>query len=390
MPPVAGRLRPASPIRLGGDSYAGAWMRGLLTLTMTILLAAPAMAGPTAMTADQAMKAATDSRSLSLARKIHLLADAGDATGLAHHMAAMKADPGLSDPARERLLHESAMAAARLQPDNALEAEIGALAIYQSRTLIWADEHGYRETRPLYDFAATTRHVRRLWTEEWSRSRTVHLLAAGDIDIVDQYARAPVAERVGAAAAFREAPVGQLTVLQPVLMNALEQGGAVDGLAIIVAAKIHDAALMEKVLSEGTADTARQAIDTIQSPEWAGESSRLLEAAATRQDVASAAVLALGRLGATDRGAVDFLFRSLGGLSGPSAAAALARLGDGNIVSRLSDLLRSEGDETIRRNALLGLRLADSPAAAEALAAFARDPDAPSRLVAEVPQWLRD
>jgi len=365
-------------------------MRRLLTFAMAMLLAVPAMGAEKAMSVEQAMKAATDARSLSLAHKSTLLAEAGDADGLARHMAEMKTDPELADAARERLLHDSAMAAARLHPDDALEAEVRALASYESRTLVWTDEHGYRETRPLYDFAATSRHVRRIWAEERSRSVTARAIAASDVAIVERYATAPAAERAGAVAAFRDASADRLAVFQPALMDALDRGIAVDGLAAVAADKLRDAALMEKVLSAGAADTARRAIEAIRSPDWAGEASRLLEIAAGRQDIASAAFLALGRQAATDPGAVEFLFQALGGPSGPSAAAALARLDDPEIVNRLADSLRSAGDDTTRRHALLGLRLADSPIATQALAVFVRDPGSPPELVAEVPPWLLD
>jgi hypothetical protein len=365
-------------------------MRAILTLTMAVLLAAQAVADQNAMTVGQVIKASTDARSLALARKSHALAESGDASGLALHIAAMRADPALEEPARERLLHDSAMVAARLRPDEALEAEMSALETYESRTLVWTDEHGYRETRPLYDFAATSRHVQRIWAEERSRSQTAQAIAEGDVGVVGDHARASAAERAGIMTAFRDAPADQLPVFQPVLLDALDRAVAIGDLAAMVADKTHDVTLLSKVLYQGDTDAARRAIQAIQSPEWAGESVRLLEIAATREDVGSTAILALGRVAATDPNAVDFLFRSLGGPSGSSAAAALARLGDGNALSRLSNALRPEGDEALRRHALLGLRLADSPAADQALAAFARDPDAPPLLVAEVPSWLRD
>lgn len=365
-------------------------MRALLSLAVTILLAAPAMGMPQVMSMEQAMKASTDTRSLGLARKARLLVEAGDATGLARHMTEVKADSTLSDPARERLLHDGAMSAARLRPNDALESVVRQLASYESRTLIWTDEHGYRETRPLFDFTATSRHVRRVWAEERSRAEAALAIGAGDFGIVARYARATASERAGIAAAFREAPAARLSALQAILMDAFDRGEAVDDLAVIVAARTRDTALMETVVSAATPDATRRAIDTLLLPEWSGESSRLLEITAARDDVGSAAVLAMGRLAVNDPGVLDFLFAALGGPSGTSAASALARIADADIVARLSAVLRTSDDNITRRHALLGLRLADSAAASAALTAFARDPAAPPQLVKEVPPWLRD
>lgn len=365
-------------------------MRVILTLAVTFLLAAPAIGRPQAISIEQAMKASTDVRSLALARKTRLLVEAGDATGLARHMTEVKGDPTLSDPARERLLHDSAMSAARLHPNDTLESIVRQLANYESRTLVWTDEHGYRETRPLFDFTATSRHVQRVWAEARSRDRTAVAIDAGDFEIVTRYARATATERAGASAAFQEASASQLSAFRPILMDAFDRGEAVDDLVVIVAAKTGDTAMMETVVSAGTPGAARRAIDAVLAPEWTGRSSPLLKIAATRQDVGSAAVLALGRLAVNDPGVVDFLFEALGRPSGTSAASALARIASGGIVARLSTVLRTSQDEITRRHALLGLRLADSAAASDALAAFARNPAAPPELIAEVPPWLRD
>ncbi len=357
---------------------------------IAVLLAASAAAGPKTMSLGQAMKASADPRYESMARKADVLARDGDAAGLANHLATMKAEPGLADPARERLLHDGIMAAAGVQPDAALENQIRELGNYESQTLIWTDEHGYREVRPLYDFTATTRYVRRAWSEDAARSRAARSLAAGDLAVVATFARASDAEREGAVDAVREAPPGYLAIFQPALMSALDDGEPVGMFAAAVAARTRDVALMSKVLAEGAADAALLSIREIQSPAWGGESVPLLVIASARDDVGSAAVLALGRLAATEPDALNFLFRALGAASGPSAAAALARLGDDEVIARLSNVLGSQTDEATRRHALLGLRLSASQTAAKALADFAHDPEAPPRLVAEVPTWLRD
>jgi len=365
-------------------------MHRLLTLVIAALIAGPVAAGPKVMTIEQAVGAAEDPHSLSAARKTLAIVSDRDPAGLARHIAEMKHDPALSDPARERLLHDSAMAAAGLRPDESLATEIRALEEYETRTLVWSDEHGYREARPLYDFGATSRYVRRMWTEEGSRSATALAISAGDFAEIDRYAAASAVERAGSVAAFRDAAAEQLALFQPALMDAMGRDMAVDALAAIVAGKIHDATLMEEVLSAGDPLVARQVIDTIQSPEWEGEAGRLLRVAALRDDVGSVAILAIGRAATTDPDAMDFLFLALDGPSGASAAAALARIGDDEVVYRLTGILQAAGDDVIRRHALLALRLAGSPAATRAMGEFARDPASPPELVAEIPSWLRD
>jgi hypothetical protein len=365
--------------------------RAIFMATLLVLVGSGAVAATTAVHLEQAMKAAAGgARATALAEKSAGLIRAGDSRALAAHLRAMKADPDLGPAARERLLHKTTLSAAGMDPDEDLRREVEALADYQSQTWVWTDEHGHRETRPLYDVAAAARQTSRQWAENDARKSAQPMLARSDTSVVLAYSRGNAIERRGMELAFGKADAEQLAAQRDVLSAALADGEPVGELAAITALRTGDEALITQVIAEATPDIALRTVRRIDAGEWSGRSSGLLAEAARRPETASASLLALGRLTGTDPGATAQLFSALGQPAGVSAAAALARTGSDDVARRLGAILGSDRDETTRRQALLGLRLMDSAAADDELRAFARDPASPEALVGEVPSWLRD
>jgi hypothetical protein len=365
---------------------------GAILITTLILLMGPgAVAAPKAVPVEQAMKAAAGGATAkALAEKSSGLIHAGDSRGLAAHLRAMKADPDLDPAVRERLLHKTTLSASGMDPDEDLRREVETLTGYQSQTWVWTDEHGHRETRPLYDVAAAARQTGRKWAENDARKSAQPLLARSDTSIVLAYARGDAIERKGLELAFGKADADQLAAQRDELSTALADGEPVGELAAISALRTGDAALMRQVIAEAAPDVALRSVRRIDVGEWPGQSSGLLAEAARRPETASAALLALGRRTGADPGATAQLFSALGQPAGASAAAALARTGSDDVARQLGAILGSAGYETTRRHALLGLRLMDSATAEDELRAFARDPASPPALVTEVPSWLRD
>ncbi len=343
------------------------------------------------MPVEQAMKASVGgARAAALAEKSSGLIRAGDSKALAAHLKAMKADPQIDAAARERLLYKTTLAVSGMDPDPALREEVEALADYESETLVWTDEHGHREIRPLHDVAAAARQTRRAWAEQDARKAVTPLLARSDAAAVARYAEGPETEREGIEQAFEAAAPDQLAAQRETLATSLARGEPVGELASIAALRTGDESLMRQVIAEAAPDVALRAVRRIDAGEWPGAPDGLLEAAASRPETASAALLALGRRAGTEPGAIAALLATLGQPAGASAAAALARTRDPDVARQLGRVLSGSGDETARRQALLGLRLMDSSAAEAELRAFAGDPRSPAKLVREVPSWLRD
>jgi hypothetical protein len=366
-------------------------IRTVLIATATLMVAAGAGAAQKAVSVDQAMKAAVGgARAAALAEKSSGYLRAGDSGALAAHLRAMKADPQLDTAAREKLLYKTTLAVSGMDPDPALRDEVEALADYESQTLVWTDEHGHREIRPLYDVAAAARQTRRAWAEEDARKAVTPLLAKADASAIARYARGSASEREGIEQAFESAPTDQLAAQRETLATSLARGEPVGELAAVAALRTGDQALMYQVIAEAAPEIALHAVRRIDAGDWTGAPADLLEAAAVRPETASAALLALGRRAGTEPGATATLFATLGQPAGASAAAALARVGDDMIARELGRILAGSDDEIARRQALLGLRLMDSTAAEDELRAFAGDPRSPATLVREVPSWLRE
>ncbi len=357
---------------------------------LLLVLAASAAAEKGGMPLGQAMKASSGPAFEARAEKIQNMVQSRDAVGLANLLAEFKSDTAVDPAVRERAIYESLKAAAVLSPDDRLRHLVDSLTGYHSETLIWTADHGHREYRPLFDIAVTARQVKRVWTENEARDQTAQAIGSRQLTVITQYPALSADQQRGVIEAFRNAARSELLPYGSALSDALADGMPVHEPAAVVAWKTTDTELLSRVLQSGPATLALQSLQAIEGAQWAGQRLPLLSLAAERPEIQSAAMLALGRLGATDPSATELLFSFLGTPAGPSAAVALARADQPDVIDRLDQILRQSPHEQTRRHALLGLRMIDSPAARDALSAFARQPSAPADLVAEIPSWLRD
>jgi len=325
-----------------------------------------------------------------LAEKTADLARSGDAAGLAGHLSSLKSEPGLSISDKERLLHQTVRAAAKLEAVSELRRQVEGLTEYQSQTEILWNEHGHTERRIAYDVGAASRHVLRVWSEGDARRYALGALERHDPRLVDRYKGAPESDRRGIETAFRRAAPAQLAIQRPHLKNGLDSGEPVAALASITAQRTEDTELMAAVLRDASVPVALRSLEGIDAYSWPGAATGLLLTAAQRPETASAALLGLGRLAINDMAARDILMDKLGGPDGSSAAAALARLDSDRVYARLRDVLLLETDEIRIRHAILALRLSESSAADAVLTEFADRPTTNPDLVAEVPAWLHD
>ncbi len=358
----------------------------ILALMMASEVAAIEKAIPLGM----GLKAAADPAADEFVEKAEQLARSGDSAGLAAWMASLKGDSAVSPAVRERLLYESTKAAAQLSPGPRLQQEVQRLEYYRSETLVWTDEHGHREYRPLYDVAAASRQTQRVWAMEQARSDAMKAIRSGDPAWTQRYGALSDPERTGVIAAFSEVAADALPVYQPVLLMAMKAGQPVGELALVVASRTLDTTLMSEVLSKAPPDVALRAVEQVLADDWSGQSLYLLTIAARRPETASASLLAIARVVDREPSAIEMLFSTLGSPHGASAAAALARVENDTVSSRLADVLWSDRDLFTRRHALLALRLTESAESRAILREYAHNPAAREELVAEIPSWLRD
>lgn len=318
------------------------------------------------------------------------LAAEGRATELAARLELIAHDAMLSDVAQEWLLDRGLHALARIEPSPAARATVTRLSSRAPTVYTRVDpDHGERAT-PLYDAGATARFVLKSWERHAARATARRDLAARSTLIVARFAEAASdPARSGIADAFRAAPTAEIAAQRPAVAAALAQGRRVDTLALIVAERLADRELFALVVDYAD---EREALAALAAARRALDSASALETlvrASRRADIASAAVLEAGRVAADDAGARRFLFEALADpVIAPSAAAALATLGDPGVSAEIGQRLSLARTDAERRPLVLALSLDGSPAARAELDRFARSGAGSPKLQAKTRRWL--
>jgi hypothetical protein len=365
-------------------------------LALGVALGVACAAGAAPRIVDPATARQAVSNPVVFARDAELAALAGGerVNDLAARLEVIAHDATLTDVAQEWLLDRGLHRIALLTPTPVARATVGRLAA--RKPLVYTriePDHGDRAT-PLYDAGATARFVLRNWNRKEARRGAEAALAAGSARIVDRYAllaaehaRSPVLS--GIADAFRAAPASQLATQRAAVVVAFDAGQRVDALALILAERLADPALFDLVFDYGDEETALAAVPAISRALDAQSAAAALSRASRRGDIGSAALLELGRMAENEPSARQALFEALADPSrAPSAAAALARLGDPAVSTELGRRLAAAKTEEQRRVLVLALKLDGNPAARTELEAFARSRAGSPKLQQEVRSWL--
>jgi hypothetical protein len=331
-----------------------------------------------------------------IAADTHLsaLAASGQVSELSLRIQRISTDRTLAPAAREWLLDRGLHQLAALVPTAEAHAIVQQLAGRRPEVFTLVDpDHGDRAT-PLYDTGATARFVLRAWERRAARLQAETDLAAGRTAVLARFAArsAPGARdpaREGIAEAFAAAPRSQLVTQRNAIHAALSAGERVDELALLLAGRLADTELARLVVDHAEAPVALAALRSLPSVLDPPTAREFLVHASRRAEIASAATLAIGRLANHDGAARAFLYEQMDDpILGPSAAAALASIGDPAVASELGRRLRAAPSEPSRRMHVLALRLDGSPAAREELRRFAAAKQGSAQLRQEVEQWL--
>jgi hypothetical protein len=365
-----------------------------IALALALGLAAEAASAARVVDPASARQAIENSAIVAVDAEISALAADNRATDLAARLDLIAHDRTITDVAQEWLLDRGLHALARLEPTSRSRETVQRLV---SRTPIVYTridpDHGDRAT-PLYDTAATARFVLRNWDRNDARITAQADLAMARTAVVERFAgRAGHGEqdavRAGIADAFRTATPAALSSQRAAIVEALTAGRRVDELALIVAEHLADAELFDLIFGLADEPVALAAVPAVPSALDAQTALGRLSLASRRADIASAAVLQIGRLAKGDTSARQFLFDALEpGDAGPSAAAALGALDDPAVAPELGRRLAKTRSEESRRLIVLALRLDASAAAQEELRRFAASKRGSAELQEETRQWL--
>ncbi|HUO83315.1 MAG TPA: hypothetical protein VM616_10730, partial [Gammaproteobacteria bacterium] len=205
------------------------------------------------------------------------------------------------------------------------------------------------------------------------------------------YAMGSAAFRRGAIEAVQAASREHLLALREAVAGALPHDPRVAALALPLALRLGDTALLSATVGHGEAAVVLRALAPIVATLSPGDALVVLESALPRPEIGSAALFQIGRLADAEPAARARLLAALDDPAlGGTAAAALARLDDPAIALELGQRLSSGGSGLPERRALLALRLSNGEAARTAIDDFLRSPDASPILKREAALWHTD
>jgi hypothetical protein len=322
------------------------------------------------------------------------LGDAGATDALVLELQQLQAEAALSGLARESLLDRGLHELTRVPPTAAGRSLLEDITRRSAAIFVRIDPDHGGQAAPLYDPAATARFVLRQWDRQDAARHTAAALAANQDWPIGRYARGELAleldpARAGVADAFSAADAGTLARYRPALAAALARGERVDELAAICADRLRDAELYRLLLGHADPAVALQAIARVPTSLDGDTAVDVLIAGSRREPIASASILAMGRIAAESARARAYLFTSLEDpATAPSAAAALASLHQADIAAELGRQLQSRKPDSARRARALALQLDGSDAARAQLEAFVKTRAGPAHLQKEVSTWL--
>lgn len=328
------------------------------------------------------------------AERLRQHASSGSTDAVVSELRAVLKDSTLAPPAQEWLLESGLHALRRLPATPAALALADELSTRVPRVLTRVEpEHGDHGV-PLYDVASVARYLVRDWSSREAKLSATKSLASSNANAVETWLNQDrslrsMAVRDGIAAAWREASVEQLAGQRAAVVAAMRAGRDADGLALQLARRLRDAELYSLTVGYAEPAVALAAVQSAARDLDPGTALGVLHRAADREPIASAALLAIGRLAATDSAARQLLFDRLSDpVGGDSAATALARIDDPALVTRLATHLDRPTDELTRRRVVLALRLNGSEAARDALGRLLASKQGSAELRREVAAWL--
>jgi hypothetical protein len=334
-----------------------------------------------------AYQAAHGAAASALVARIEALARDHDSSGLVQLADEVLADATLAPAARERVLYETAMALAELDSSPDTQALLDMLRRRDVEAQVWRYDDAHRTAVPLYEVAAAARYAERRRDERKSSASALEAIAQGSDAPVVMFDAVPDARdepaRSGILRAFETAPTAELLAYRDRLTLEVERGARIE-IAQIVARRLGDATLMQAVLARADATLALEIVRTARASFTESQALDLLQQAAAREDVGSAALLAAGPIVTADPRARTWLFDTLKDARGAgSAAAALASQHDPEVAASLRAWVLEQDTITLARRGILALRLDASESARAELAKIASDPALAAELRAE-------
>ena len=304
----------------------------------------------------------------------------------------VSSDQTLDENTRELLLYDGLLALGSLaDPDDETTKAVKALLSYASVSTTTLTEGRRQLTVPLHDVGSAARLTLGNWRIRTARDEILRKVAVGQAPLPN-WSGDPENDRLIAAGlkqALTEMSADQLATLRMQISSAFTTDSRFADSVLLIARRQGDVLLYRQL---ATLAPPRVAIDMLRDIDRIldpGQVLAVLDLVRQREELASAAILVVGRLQASYPDAREQLFALLGdSLHGASAASALARYGGSPDISRLGTVVLDENAGAARQTSILALRLNTNPAARSELSRLAADPRLSQNLKAEIEQWL--
>jgi hypothetical protein len=299
---------------------------------------------------------------------IRALADRDDAAGLLSMLEQNDSDAKIDPAVRDHLLEVTLLAMSRTTPAPATRA---AVIRYRNRPVnafVRLHEERGQPFVPLYDLAAAAGLTIRVWdtadAEEWV-SIALRTALWQPIDfLLPHRSMSPEAWQVGTRRAFESVDRRFIAATKSALLQSQSLSDEYDPLLLAAATRLGDTDLYDRLIAQGDARYAHEAIGSVYRSLSSGDAANLLINASARPELASAAILELGKHFSNEIEIRSWLLNRLGDpADGASAALALARAADDDILNEIQAVILGDATELTKLRAALVLRISESAAA---------------------------
>ena len=299
---------------------------------------------------------------------IHAMAKRNDSAGLVTSLKAIGSDRTMDPVLQDYMLETTILALSGTTPTSVARASV---AEYQDRAVSsfvrMRDEHG-NAVIPLYDLAAASRLTLRVWDTSDAKARVSAALRARQWTpaglLKTPAEMSDSAWQEGTRQAFESVDRQLLIEQKAALLNARQDSDQFDALLLAMAVRLRDRDLYNIVIALANPRDALGAVHSVNEEFRSGEAAEILTVATARDEVASAAILELGKLASIDDAVRGWLLERLASPGdGGSAALALARISDNSILIDIESIIRSDAGELAKLRAALVLRLSHTEAA---------------------------
>jgi hypothetical protein len=305
---------------------------------------------------------------------------------------AIRSDDSFDYRAKDRLLFEV------ISRMGALPEAVGERETLESLTS-WTSEFVYMEpacrteiAQPVFPVAAAARQLLNERARGTARERAMELVEAGQFSaLLDEAASFDAPRAEGNLDALMTAI--QSDKLADALLDASPEtlkAEPISRLLLATATAQNSPPMFGKLVRHGDERVAISGIAT--APQVLDETSAvgvLIMAATDRSELASSALLELGRSAPNNERARAFLVSLLGNERyGGSVAQAFAESGNRELLEALGQNLQTETDQMVQARLALAMHLWGDPAGNAALAAFVERADVDAVLRGKVSQWV--